>query len=310
MSTPPSILNALSLPESTISTLSTSLSGFTTTGRLTVQKGEEGRIYFVKISDGRVAQEMFRGEFTSLNAIADAVPGFCPRGVAYDSLDASSKKWFLITEFLDLTGSKGARDTKNGLASRLGRLHSTPAPRINEQRMFGFPVPTFCGDTKQANMARESWAQFYAEDRLLGILAISERRNGRDTSLREMVERTAEKVVPALLRAGHLGFDSKGAGQEITPVVVHGDLWSGNAGYGRIITRGEADEGNTDERRESDGGAVVYDPSACYAHSEYELGIMRMFGGFEPAFVDEYHRIVPRTEPVDEYEDRIALYEL
>ena len=55
---------------------------------------------------------------------------------------------------------------------------------------------------------------------------------------------------------------------------------------------------------------VVYDPSACYAHSEYELGIMRMFGGFGAGFVREYHELVPKTEPVEEYEDRVRLYEV
>lgn len=55
---------------------------------------------------------------------------------------------------------------------------------------------------------------------------------------------------------------------------------------------------------------VVYDSSACYAHSEFELGIMKMFGGFGGSFLKEYHQLVPKTEPIDEYEDRVALYEL
>lgn len=55
---------------------------------------------------------------------------------------------------------------------------------------------------------------------------------------------------------------------------------------------------------------VVFDPSACYAHSEYELGIMRMFGGFGRGFFAEYHDLCPKTEPRVEYEDRVRLYEL
>ena len=55
---------------------------------------------------------------------------------------------------------------------------------------------------------------------------------------------------------------------------------------------------------------VVFDPSTCYAHSEYELGIMRMFGGFGKAFLKEYHEICPKSEPVGEYDDRVSLYEL
>jgi fructosamine-3-kinase len=34
------------------------------------------------------------------------------------------------------------------------------------------------------------------------------------------------------------------------------------------------------------------------------------FGGFGPDFLKEYHSICPKTEPVEEYDDRVMLYEL
>ena len=37
---------------------------------------------------------------------------------------------------------------------------------------------------------------------------------------------------------------------------------------------------------------------------------MRMFGGFGQSFMKEYHELCPKTEPRDEYEDRVSLYEL
>ena len=54
----------------------------------------------------------------------------------------------------------------------------------------------------------------------------------------------------------------------------------------------------------------MFDPSVVYAHSEYELGIMKMFGGFGSGFFKEYEKLVPRAEPKEEYEDRVMLYEL
>ncbi|KAJ5984333.1 hypothetical protein N7481_006432 [Penicillium waksmanii] len=314
---PETILRALSLPNNSEASLSTSGlgSGFTSTATLRAtipsktQDAEE-RKYFIKTSsDGQAAEEMFRGEYESLNAIATSVPGFCPRALAWGPLEeGSNKKFFLVTEYLDLRA--GGRFSSNGddesstttLAHRLGKLHTTPAP-IDVQtgrRRFGFPVPTFCGDTKQPNVFRDSWATFYAEERLLTILATSEHRNGSDAGLRELVEKTADSVVPRLLGDDHLGYDSNGEGEGIVPVVIHGDLWSGNADRGRIVGSG----------REDGAGDVVYDPSACYGHSEFELGIMHMFGGFGSRFFDRYHRVVPRTEPVGEYEDRVRLYEL
>lgn len=100
--------------------------------------------------------------------------------------------------------------------------------------------------------------------------------------------------MPRLLGDGHLKDGATGG--PIVPVVVHGDLWSGNHGRGSIGA----------ERVEE----VVYDPSSCYAHSEYELGIMKMFGGFGKGFHDEYHKLKPRDEPIEEFKDRVDLYEL
>jgi fructosamine-3-kinase len=158
--------------------------------------------------------------------------------------------------------------------------------------MFGFPVTTCCGDTPQDNSFKESWPDFYANNRLRFILHRSEISNGKDAELHKLVEATASTVVPRLLGDDHLNN-----GQGVTPVVVHGDLWSGNASRGSIGSNGDVED-------------VVYDPSACYAHSEYELGIMKMFGGFSGSFLREYHQLCPKTEPVNEYEDRVALYKL
>ncbi|KAL4899995.1 hypothetical protein BDW74DRAFT_171081 [Aspergillus multicolor] len=307
-----SILHALSISDPSQATLSTAGlgSGFTSTSAITAtvpgaDGQDEERKYFVKTSaDGEAAKEMFAGEYESLNAISSAVPGFCPRAIAWGPLEEdgkTGKSYFLATEFLDLrAGGSGGPS----LAQRLGKLHSTPAPKDPEtgKRLFGFPVPTFCGDTKQPNCSCESWTDFYANERLLTILATSEKRNGKDPGLRSLVEQTANVVVPALLGDGHLGYNKSGEGEGITPVVVHGDLWGGNADRGRIVGSGR--------KKDEEVGAVVYDSSACYAHSEFELGIMKMFGGFGSAFFSEYHRIVPKTEPVEEYEDRVKLYEL
>jgi hypothetical protein len=34
------------------------------------------------------------------------------------------------------------------------------------------------------------------------------------------------------------------------------------------------------------------------------------FGGFGADFLKEYHSVCPKTEPVEEYDDRVMLYEL
>jgi protein-ribulosamine 3-kinase len=259
--------------------------------------------YFLKTGSGDTAEMMFRGEHASLNAMHNVVPSLCPQSYGHGQFKDGSGKSFLVTDFLDLSGSRRSGGSAEGktmsLAQKMAKLHTTvaPVPDGYEQPMFGFPVTTCCADTPQDNTYTHSWADFYANRRLRFILERCEMRNGSHTELAELVEKTASSVVPRLLRDGHLGGE-KG----IKPVVVHGDLWSGNAGKGRIMDGGGQEEEGTQD--------VVFDSSACYAHSEYELGIMKMFGGFGQSFLQEYHEKCSKTEPVEEYDDRVALYEL
>lgn len=205
-------------------------------------------------------------------------------------MQSSPEKFFLVTDFLDLGYTASSGGSGESLAAKLARMHTTPAPKVDgESPAFGFPVPTCCGSTVQDNTWKKSWAEFYADNRLRSILRAGIKSNGPDAELEESVEKVAGVVVPRLLGDDHL----KG----VMPVVVHGDLWSGNHSRGRIGGKGGAEE-------------VVYDPSCVYGHSEYELGIMRMFGGFGSSFWKEYQKLVPKSEPEEEWEDRLQLYEL
>lgn len=295
----PALLRALSLDQSNV-TLSShgGGSGFASILKLSTPS----KPYFVKTSPATSgAAVMFEGEHASLNAIHDAVPSLCPKSYAWGKLE-NTDAFFLATEFLELGGMASRRSAQGkgsgmSLAQKLGKLHTAPAPipKGFDKPMFGFPAITCCGDTPQPNHWRDNWADFFAQERLKMILERAEQRNGVDKNLRKLVEKTISTVVPRLLGNGHLG------GKEgIKPVVVHGDLWSGNKG--RALTT----DHDTSEQAAED---MIFDPSAVYGHSEFELGIMNMFGGFNSSFMTEYHQIVPKTEPVEEYQDRVDLYE-
>lgn len=298
------ILTALGIPSTSSSKLVPhGGSGFASSFKLTITDDKDNQNettpktahYFVKTGTGPSSSVMFRGEHASLNAIHSAVLSLCPKSHAHGAFSSSPSTYFLVTDFLDLNpASSSLSSTTQSLAQKLATLHSTPSPippRFTKP-MFGFPVTTCCGSTEQDNSWKESWAEFYADNRLRRVLRQGIERNGTDKALSEAVEKVAGGVVPRLLGKEHL----KG----VVPVVVHGDLWSGNHGRGRILG-GEVD-GKVEE--------VVYDPSSVYGHSEYELGIMKMFGGFGGGFWSEYGRLVGKSEPVDEWEDRVALYEL
>ncbi|KAK0612800.1 fructosamine kinase [Bombardia bombarda] len=292
----PAILQALGLDAASSKMAPHGGSGFASSFKLTgMTKDGEDRTFFVKTGTGPDADTMFRGEHASLNAIHAAVPSLnlCPRSHAHGALSSSPNKYFLATDFLDLAANSSSSSKGSGLslAGKLAQLHTTPAPipSGHTSPQFGFPVSTCCGATEQDNSFNSSWADFYANSRLRGVLRSGIRNNGADAELSRTVETVASKVVPRLLGDGHLNG--------VVPVVVHGDLWSGNHGWGRIGAAGGVEE-------------VVYDPSCVYGHSEYELGIMRMFGGFGKEFWSEYGRLVKKAEPEEEWEDRVSLYEL
>lgn len=294
MSVDPAILAAVGLGAQDTKQASHGGSGFSSTFKLTGLRDGREVSYFVKTGNGQDAEVMFRGEHASLNAINDAVPNFCPRSHGNGPLADSPGKFFLATDFLDLRASSpagGSGLSGLSLAQKLARLHATPAPvpEGHDRPMFGFPVPTCCGATEQDNGWRESWADFYADNRIRAIGRACVRANGSDGEFDRALEAIAGRVVPRLI-----GDDVvKG----IRPVVIHGDLWSGNHGRGVMAGQGAAEE-------------VVFDPSAVYGHSEYELGIMRMFGGVGSGFWKEYEKLVPKAEPKEEWDDRVALYEL
>lgn len=285
----PALLEALGLDPANSSINSHGGSGFSSTFKLSSTVDGKPVNYFVKTGSGKEAEDMFRGEHASLNAIHDTVPNFCPRSFAHGAL-STPNKFFLATDFLDL-GSSAPGGSGLSFAEKLTRLHSTPAPIPDghDTPVFGFPISTCCGSTDQDNSFKTSWAEFYADNRLRWVLKKAALNNGSDAELTKAVETVANKVVPRLI-----GDDVvKG----IVPVVIHGDLWSGNHSRGQIAGCGGCEE-------------VVYDPAVVYGHSEYELGIMRMFGGFSPHFWEEYNKLMPKAEPVAEWDDRVRLYEL
>lgn len=168
-------------------------------------------------------------------------------------------------------------------------------PEGYEKPVFGFPVPTACGETVQDNRYCSSWAEFYGDRRLRGVLKSCEATNGKDKDLEGLVKRTVQEVVPRLLRNGHL---TRPDGSPIKPSLVHGDLWSGN--------HGRAKGGEEEGERE-----VVYDPSSSWSHAEFEWGIMKMFGGFGKGVEEEYYKVVGgKDKPEEEWADRVKLYEL
>jgi len=278
----PAIAHALSLDASSSRVEPHGGSSFASTFKISTPD----RLLFMKTGRGPAARTMFAGEHESLNAIHNVDASLSPKALAHGELESSPGSFFLVTEFIHLGRGSAPNPDARSLAAKLAKLHTTKVAVLDGvEGPFGFPVTTCCGNTPQPNEWTSTWSEFYATRRLRFIVSQCK----ADKDLSTAVERTAARIVPRLL--GDLN---------IVPVVTHGDLWSGNKGTASFDRPGAKE---TTEH-------VVFDPACCYGHSEYDLGMMKMFGGFNQTFYQEYHQLVPKQEPVDEFDDRVELYEL
>ncbi|XP_037666550.1 fructosamine-3-kinase isoform X2 [Choloepus didactylus] len=125
------------------------------------------------------------------------------------------------------------------------------------------------------NEWQDDWLTFFTRHRLQAQLDLIE-RDCADREARELWSQLQVKI-PDLF-----------CGLEIVPALLHGDLWSGNVA-------------------EDDAGPIIYDPASFYGHSEFELAIASMFGGFPRSFFSAYHRKIPKAPGFDR---RQLLYQL
>ncbi|NWX31409.1 KT3K kinase, partial [Notiomystis cincta] len=140
---------------------------------------------------------------------------------------------------------------------------------------FGFHTVTCCGYLPQVNNWHSDWVSFFARQRIQPQMDLIERSSG-DREARELWAQLQLKI-PSFF-----------CGVEIIPSLLHGDLWGGNVA-------------------EDDSGPIIFDPASFYGHSEYDLAIGGMFGGFSSSFYSAYHSKIPRAAG---FEKRLKLYQL
>lgn len=238
--------------------------------------------YFVKVSVGHHGREALKGEFTSTSAIYAVTPDFCPKPIAWGTLQSDPDAHFYVCKFYDF--AEGVPEPVS-FCEKLARLHSSSK---SPEGRFGFPCTTYNGNLPQDNTWNDSWEAFF-DNGLRHVLNVRQERAGPSAELDALLPALFGTVIPRLLRP--LETD----GRKVVPVLVHGDLWCGNAS----IIDEDTEEG------------IVYDPAAFFAHNEYELGNWRPERNkFTRRYFQLYHSHIPKSEPTEDYDDRNALYGL
>ncbi len=175
---------------------------------------------------------------------------------------------YLVLEWIDTGPPRSGTDADLGGA--LAGLHRSGAP------CFGREDARSTGSRGLPNTPCPTWSEFYAGCRLLPLARLA-----RDAG-----------ALPAPAIAGleslAAGLDRFGVGDE-APARLHGDLWAGN----RLVG--------------ADGRSWLVDPAAHGGHREFDLAMMRLFGGLGPACFAAYHEAFPLG---DGWEDRVALHQI
>lgn len=140
------VIKALSLDPAKTAVAKHGGSGFSTTAKITttLEDGTE-KPFFLKTGKGKDAEVMFAGEHASLNAI-HTISSLCPASFAHGPLEDTTGGAFLVTDFLDMSGTSLESEKGSGmsLAAKLAKLHTTaaPIPEGFSKPVFGFPVPS------------------------------------------------------------------------------------------------------------------------------------------------------------------------
>ncbi|KGG00562.1 MULTISPECIES: fructosamine kinase family protein [Prochlorococcus] len=184
-----------------------------------------------------------------------------PEVIAYKNIKNIE---ILLIEWIDMHNF----DQKK-LGKGLGELHLKSAE--SNPKMFGFPVEGFIGTTDQKKGLEDNWIDCFLNLRIIPqLLSLKSRILDKET-----INKVKEKIKSELLN--HKPINT----------LVHGDLWSGNAGM------------------DKNGKGVIFDPASWWADNEVDIAMTKLFGGFRKEFYEEYHRIFPIKKG---FEKRIIIY--
>ena len=181
----------------------------------------------------------------------------------------------LVLSWLNINAGAGSSAGWGQLGESLARLHRASASG-NGGRGYGLEHNNFIGLSPQRNGWQSDWARFFCSERLEPQLAWAAAAGQPLQGAERLLE-----LLPQWLN-GH--------GAE--PVLVHGDLWSGNA----ALLQG--------------GAGALFDPACHWADREVDLAMAQLFGGFPAAFFAGYEAHWPLPPGASERKRIYNLYHL
>ena len=218
-----------------------------------------GKSYFLKLNNS-APTDFFVAESRSLEALTEQellrIPNVMLAG-----------ENFILMEDLGV-GSPNS-DYWTTLGEGLVSLHAC------ERSNFGFLIDNYCGSTLQRNPTIKDGFEFFKEHRLMSLVskAFDEQLLEKgDVKQIEFIASNLANLIPAQ-----------------SPVLIHGDLWSGNV------------------HCDKNGSPCLVDPATYWGWAEAELAMTELFGSFNREFYESYESA---SNIEKDWRERSPLYNL
>ncbi len=160
---------------------------------------------------------------------------------------------YLLMEWIE-RGAPGVKYWEQ-FGTSMALMHQRP------QAYFGWETNNYIGRLTQSNEKQANWRDFFTNCRIMPL-----------------VKRLFDNGVFSKQDVAAVYFFCKRSDEIFPtepPALLHGDLWNGNFMA-------------TDK-----GDIVIFDPAVYYGHREMDIGMSKLFGGFEARFYDAYAEVYP-----------------
>jgi protein-ribulosamine 3-kinase len=174
---------------------------------------------------------------------------------------------YLLLEWMEKGAAK--KDMWENFGRGLAMMHQQP------QEHFGLNEDNYIGSLYQNNDPHNEWHSFYTECRIKPLMKkLFDAGNFSTTAIRD-----ADLFCNNLITIMPIE----------PPSFLHGDLWAGNY----MIT--------------SSGYAAIFDPAVYCGHREMDIGMTKLFGGFDKRFYEAYNETYPLEQG---WEKRLPITQL
>jgi fructosamine-3-kinase len=202
----------------------------------------------------------FQAEAYSLRQLKKLTHIACPD---VTTIGISLDKSFLVLDYIKFSKAKPVLWYQ--LGQQLAQMHQETS-----HGQFGWQHDNFIGNTIQPNHWSSNWTTFFSQQRIAWQLQLLSEKS----VLLGDIDHIAKICHNALLH------------HNVTPCLVHGDLWQGNTGF-------------TFER------GMIFDPACYYGDREVDIAMTELFGHFPDDFYHGYQAEYPLDNG---YEQRKIIY--